>query len=295
MKGKRILIVGGSGYLGRHLRPFFQADNQVVITGTRDVADEHYLRLDFNDKTTFGSLSGKFFDVVLVLASTITGIGSRSPAHADVKNNVMAYAEFLEYLLTERLTERLVYISSMTVYGIDNEIPVKETALCKPFHAYGLSKHLGEQLTEFVCRNSSVSGLVLRIPGIYGGDRNGGLIYNVITKCIAGEDVTLSFAGMGYWETIEINDLVQNIGRLLENYPWQEAYDVVNVSYGEPTNPVDTVHYIKEKIGSASIVSTDGGDSLPEFYLDNGKLRGYIADLPSFKKSLDNYIARFTK
>ncbi len=294
MKGKRILIVGGSGYLGRHLAPVFRRDNEVVITGTRDIADEHYLRLNFNDKTTFGVLSGRSFDMVLVLASTITGIGSRSPAHADVKNNVMAYADFLDYLQAECLTERLVYVSSMTVYGIDNEIPVKEAGLCAPFHSYGLSKHLAEQLTEFVCRNSSIKGLILRIPGIYGGDRNGGLIYNVISKCIASEDITLSLAGMGYWETIEINDLVQNIYGLLGNYPWQEPCEVINVSYGEPTNSVDTVYYIKEKIGSANAVTTDIGDALPEFYLDNSKLRGYVVDIPSFKKSLDKYIVRFT-
>jgi nucleoside-diphosphate-sugar epimerase len=45
---KKILLVGGTGYLGRHLlRQLEQEGSEVFITGTRDLQQESYFQINF--------------------------------------------------------------------------------------------------------------------------------------------------------------------------------------------------------------------------------------------------------
>jgi UDP-glucose 4-epimerase len=295
MSKSKILLVGGNGYLGRHLANILSQSCDLFITGTKQSELPNYFTLDFDNKDSFSALAGHNFNLIIILASKITGIGSLNLSNEDIHTNAFAYARFLQFISENKLTDKIVYISSMTVYGADNSSPVHEEANIAPLSVYGLSKQLAENITSFYCNNTGIKGVTIRPPGIYGGDRNGGYIYNTIRKCQANEEITLSSKGLGYWESIEVNDLSTLIVDLLNSYTWSKQYDMFNVAYGEPTDFYKTAFLIKELTNSSSNIIIEGEKGYQEFYMSNQKLKELVDVTCSFKHSLHQYILKLEK
>ena len=67
---KKILLVGGSGYLGNQLNMLLEQDFEVYITGTKDIKQLNYFQIDYSKPSTFGVLKNKKFDFVFIGSCT---------------------------------------------------------------------------------------------------------------------------------------------------------------------------------------------------------------------------------
>ncbi len=293
MRNYKLLIVGGTGYLGRHLRKILGNDCGIFFTGTKSIEAENYIYIDFKNPSSFETLKGVFFEKILILSASISGIGHSSLASKDIDVNTFAYATFLEFIKINSICEKIIYISSMTVYGSRNCLPVLESASLSPVHSYGLSKRIAEQFTEFVCNTSPIKGLVVRLPGLYGGDRESGFIYNAIKTCLCNRPLVIDINGLKYWEAIEVNDASIAICELMNTHSWDASCDVYNISYGEQFDIFKTARLIKYTTNSTSDIVVKGLNSYEDFFLDNRKLKSVINFNKSFIGSLNKYINKF--
>lgn len=181
----------------------------------------------------------------------------------------------------------------MTVYDSSNCLPVIESASLSPVHSYGLSKRIAEQFTEFVCNTSPIRGLIVRLPGLYGGDRESGFIYNAIKTCLCNRPLVIDINGLKYWETIEVNDASVAISELMNAHSWDTSCDVYNISYGEQFDIFKTARLIKQITNSTSDIVVEGLNKYEDFFLDNQKLKSVINFNKSFISSLNIYINEF--
>ncbi|MEM9681364.1 MAG: hypothetical protein AAF901_13660, partial [Bacteroidota bacterium] len=134
------------------------------------------------------------------------------------------------------------------------------------------------------------NGVVWRIPGIFGGARTNGFIYNVIQKIVSGETVPLKTAGLGYWEAMYVNDLVSLMSEFILNYNWVKPFDIFNIAYGEETDLVKTATYISNKLGRPEAIKKVGEKDYVRLYMCNDKLKSVVAVPYSYYKSLDRYM-----
>jgi nucleoside-diphosphate-sugar epimerase len=150
-----------------------------------------------------------------------------------------------------------------------------------------LSKVLAEEITDFYCVRNKVSGLILRIPGIYGGNRKSGFIFSTLTKLYSNEDININTNVLGYWETIHVSDLSNLIINLINKYSWPNGCEVINISYGEETDIYETAKILKERINSKSeIILLDPIDYV-RFYLSNYKLKQFINVPYNYNETLE--------
>ncbi len=192
----RILIVGNRSYLGLHLQN--KLKNSFSIIGTSRNANSSEKYIDFNNPNSFGSLINETFDIVLILASEVSGLESNSLNHLTFETNVIGYSRFLEHLIDNNNIKHVVFTSSMTVYNSAvGNIEENADTSCPP-HIYGLSKKIGEEITTFKCFKNKIPFLCLRLPGIYGGNRNDGLIYNSIIKLKKNETLNIDLSNLIY-------------------------------------------------------------------------------------------------
>ena len=113
--------------MGRHLSDRLLRDGiYVAITGFENSNEPNYYRIDFGNPETFSSIGGQQFDTILILASKLQSLGTCRLDHPDLETNVLGLGHFLEYVKRNVNSNKLVYISSMTVYCPDNESPVEE-------------------------------------------------------------------------------------------------------------------------------------------------------------------------
>ena len=172
----------------------------------------------------------------------------------------------------------------MTVYSDKNTSPVLESSELKPLHTYGLSKVYAESLIKYYDFRS----LIIRIPGIYGGNRQSGLIYNTINKLKKDEAMEIDTENLGYWEIMHIDDMLYLFFALMQQYTFKSKFDIFNISYGEKTDIIETVHFIANELSSNSKICIE--KKYQDLYLSNQKISIFSQPLFSFNSRLKKYI-----
>ena len=72
----KALLIGGSGYLGRHLQEEFSSNWEVFFTSRKTNQAANCIQLDLNDSSTFENLLGRNFDLAVILVAQINGLQS---------------------------------------------------------------------------------------------------------------------------------------------------------------------------------------------------------------------------
>lgn len=179
MKVKQnILVTGGAGFIGSCLtsRLIDEGCNVVVIdnlsTGFESNIPQQaeFLKLDISKEDFINKLPRIRFDYVFHLAAQSSGeISFEDPAY-DVKTNVMGTLLLLNWAI-ERRVKKFIYTSSMSIYGDDQDLPVKETAPPRPLSFYGVGKLASEKYIDiFIKKSLPVTSL--RLFNVYGPGQN---------------------------------------------------------------------------------------------------------------------------
>jgi nucleoside-diphosphate-sugar epimerase len=293
MKIKNILLIGGSGYIGSHLIDFLK-DYEIYVTTHEDIFDSSkYILFNVNKKETYKNLLIKDLDLIVYLGSLIKGLDTHKISKEIINTNSFNYLNFLQFLVDHKVCTKFIYFSSMTVYGIDHNIPVTENSVLCPINIYGLSKLFAEFSTAFFSSGYNLNSVIFRIPGVFGGERKSGFIYNTIIRSIRNEDIIIAPSGLGFWETIEITDLSKIISSFIKSYSWQNKYDVFNIGYGRCIDIIECAKYIKSKLKSSSEIIIKGEKNYVDFFLSNEKIRKIVKCDYDFKLSLNRYIKSF--
>lgn len=289
---KNILLVGGTGYLGRHLSVYLEKSGlEIFISGSRKSNQENYFLIDFEDSESYNSLNFSKFDLIVILAAKLNCITSTDLSHPDLTVNTTGYGTFLQYVKSHELTSKIVYISSMTVYAPPEQLPVREFDRIGPVSTYGLSKYIGECLTRFLVSSSDIGSVILRLPGIYGGDKKSGFIYNTVWHMKNRLPLQLSTNALVYWETIHIDDLCEMLTSFIKTYKWKLKYEEFNVCYGMETDFYETFQFIKNETNNQTVDITELKRGYQSFYLSNSKLKETIPVKEDYFGKLKEYIA----
>jgi len=176
---KKILVTGGTGYIGSHtVVELQQAGYDVVIidnlsnsnadvlegitriTGKRPVFD----KLDCTDFNAMKALFRKYsFDgIIHFAASKAVGESVQKPL-TYYRNNLVSLINLLE-LMPENDVKGIVFSSSCTVYGEPDMNPIDETAPIKPAASpYGNTKQINEEIIQdFIHSGAPVKSIILR-------------------------------------------------------------------------------------------------------------------------------------
>jgi UDP-glucose 4-epimerase len=148
----RVLVTGGAGFIGSHLaeRLVGIGHHVVVIdseaTGRRkDVPEGADYRP--GDVTRVADLEDAFgvgLDAVAHIAGQVSLIRSFTDPLVDLRTNLEGTVNVLGCCLRHRVP-RLLYASSMTVYGHNGTLPTTEDTPCAPVSYYGITKYAAER------------------------------------------------------------------------------------------------------------------------------------------------------
>lgn len=286
----KILLVGGTGYIGNHFHKNFNKNKfKTYITGTSDKTDDSYYYIDFNNPDTFQKIKNLKFDLVILLTASLNSLNTINLTHNDLYFNSITYSNFLQFLIDNKITSKIIYMSSMTVYDENGISPIKEENKTLPPNLYGLSKLLAENITQFACQNNPLSGAILRTPGVYGGERNGGIIYNSIKELKNGNLLNYDFQDLKYWETINIDDLMKWVELFITNYSWDKKIEIFNICYGQKMDIEQTLSFISNSISHKGVKINNPPK---EFYMSNNKINTIVNLQIDSYLSLENYLKR---
>lgn len=154
---KRILVVGGAGYIGSHMVLALEAAGYAVTTldnlstGHRDaVLAGDFVEGDLADRDTLARVfAGDAYDGVMhFAASSLVGESMQRPDKY-YRNNVSGTQNLLDSMRAHGVNH-FILSSTAATFGEPIRVPIDETHPQRPINPYGRSKYMVEQiLTDY--------------------------------------------------------------------------------------------------------------------------------------------------
>ena len=170
IKNKKILIIGGYGFIGKNLYGRLKKTNKVLRFGKTNKATKK-INLKNLKKIKYN------FDIIFYCAGSGTVALSKTNPREDYYRNVISVKETLKYINFLSNKPDLIFVSSAAVYG--NSIKNKKL---KPISNYGKNKLLAEKAVIKFCKKEKIRSIILRFFSIYGPGLKKQLIWDAINK-----------------------------------------------------------------------------------------------------------------
>ena len=296
----KILITGGSGFIGSHLTARLVKDgHKIAITTKYDSVYENIRLFKIWKKI-------KVIECYLRYSNSINKINDFGPdiifhlaAYNDVKGSFSNYNEALEsnLIATSNLLENIkkykqfIYISTSEIYGYQkNNVIFSEKLQPHPISPYSIGKYSGELYAQMHMKHMKKPIKILRPFNVFGETQsNKAVIPELIEKFINNETVKIT-KGV---QTREFNYVGNTVNLIIQASKEKRFFNnIVNISDGNEITIKELAKKIKELTKSKSKLIVGGlKERKTEIYKMKAsvkKMKLYIPNvkLISFKEGL---------
>lgn len=214
----RILVTGGTGYLGTHVRRFFGADDFSRRSGL-DVTSPEDVKLIAE------------YDVVIHLAAYL----DKDPAAADrcFHTNVEGTVNVIKNLAPNSV---LIYASTKDVYGANAgtfpQVPETCPTLYLGQSALEWSKLIGERYLEYYARERNVRLCIFRMSTVYARPSDGnenGFVTHYVESVKHGWPIRFPLAGQPVRDILHVDDFGRACQAFIDS---PQVYGLYNLGGG---------------------------------------------------------------
>jgi UDP-glucose 4-epimerase len=223
-EGGQHLILGGSGFVGRHVALMLARLGHRVIIASRNppnfefpvdvIQQVKWMKFDLANPDWETLLS----DVVTIhhgVWTTIPATANANPAD-DLSVNVISLIGLLEALCRKVNPPNLIFISSGgTVYGKLRYLPAHEDHALMPISAYGVSKASAEFYLGYYRAIHGLDCRIVRLSNPFGGGQNfargQGAVTTFLHHALIGKTITIWGDGEIVRDYIHISDAAAGI------------------------------------------------------------------------------------
>lgn len=246
---KRVLVTGGAGFIGSHIVAHLIESGHHAIaldnesTGNRaDVhPDAEYIRADVRDTDVLDQVFASGVDTVMHIAGQASIRLSYQDPHADLNVNTVGTINILQACIKYRVP-RLLFASSMTIYGDNGIVPTPETAPPSPVSYYAVTKYAAERYVHLTAARPDLETPLnvtsFRMFNVYGERQSltnsyQGVLAIFIGNAMRGEPIRIDSDGEQSRDFVYVSDVAR---------AWVDAMDmpstygqVINLGTGQPT------------------------------------------------------------
>lgn len=180
--GERILLTGGSGFIGSHLIAACPGIHYLLL----DIASPEnlpagckFIKADVRDHQAMAAVfEANQFDSIIHLAAAHKDFGIDQEEYFSVNEGG---TEVVCQLATEFGVKKMVFFSSVAVYGDSNE-PTNDQSIPNPTSNYGASKLAAEKLVIDWQRESPENTAIIIRPALVYGEGNVANMFRLIDQ-----------------------------------------------------------------------------------------------------------------
>lgn len=293
---RKILVLGGNGFIGRNLCDYLLAEGEEVYSFDMSYPTEkkegiHYLEGDFFDDYTLKNII-KDMDVIY------HGICTLNPGNSNDKCLLGYERDFVQtaklcYLLKDTATKMIFLSSGGTVYGNQMVQPITENAVPVPINHYGNLKLCIENTIRTFNFQAHKHMLIARIANPYGPGQDYlkgvGFIDAAIKKAIHGEVTEIWGDGENVRDYIYITDVCRML-YVLASY--EGDYTVFNLSSGKGVSQNEIIEIVSSHYPENQVLYTEARTvDAKKMILDNSRIREIDDfELIDIQQGIRNYI-----
>lgn len=286
---KKILLVGGAGFIGHNLAVFLKKkgfsiliiDNlkvnniEFVKKKIKDIKKRKLylnfinerLRLikknkiqlkkyDAKNKNKIQKIVENYNPDVLIHLAAVShdGKSNKNPELA-FKNSFNTLFNSLESVKNLKKTH-FIYLSSSMVFGTFKKKIVTETEECNPIGIYGSLKFSGELLVKSYFNVFGLDYTIIRPSALY-GERciSNRVIQIFLEKAFENKKITINGDGKEKLDFTYILDFCEGIYKAIINKK-KSKNQIFNITYGNARSLIEVKNLIKKKFNSQEFINT---------------------------------------
>lgn len=323
MNSKKILLVGGCGFIGHNLALLLKikghdvivadslsvnnilsfADHEVknkklytsILNSRIELLNESNISFTVQDARDYHAISKLYAsiepDIIIHLAAVSHASKSNKDPHSTFDHSLRTLENTLDFAKNKKI--HVIYISSSMVYG-DFETPeVDENSKCNPIGIYGSLKLAGEFIVKSYNQVFGIPYTIIRPSALYGErcvSRRVGQIF--IENAIQNEDVIINGDGEETLDFTYIEDLVQGIASCCDCE--KAKNETFNITYGQARKVNELASILKKEFPNVKIIYKEKEKFMPERgTLKNNKAKKLIGFHPTYsiEEGYPRYIA----
>lgn len=325
IKGKRIAIIGGAGFIGHNMALemkaqgadvhvvdglnvnsmlFLYSDNcpieekhfyRNMITSRLDLLESANIPVHIQDAREYHGLSKTLKkiepQIIVHLAAVSHANRSNKDPYTTFDHSLRTLENALDYARGVKL-EQFVYYSSSMVYGNFTSGEVTEETECNPIGIYGALKFSGEKLVIAYNQVFDLPYTIVRPSALYGErciSRRVNQIF--IEKAFENETIQINGDGSDTLDFTYIKDLVQ--GTILAIEKEEGKNEIFNITYGAARSLAEVVDILSTQFTDMKVEYLPKDRLMPDrgtLCVDKAKkLLGYSPNYP-IEKGLIDYV-----
>ena len=279
---KKILIVGGCGFIGHNLalelkkvghEPYVV--DSLAINNINSIEDTEFENkelytsilkkriqllkdnkiflkvIDARDHHATSSCYAEFNpDIIIHLAAVSHANKSNKDPKSTFDHSLRTLENTLDFAKRKKI--HTIYLSSSMVYGEFNNKNVSEDHICKPIGIYGTLKLAGELMLKAYKQVFETPYTIIRPSALYGErcvSRRVGQIF--IENALQNKEIFVNGTGEDKLDFTYIDDLVSGIKLVCENEAAKN--ETFNITYGHGRRINDLLEIIKSEFPKTSV------------------------------------------
>ena len=293
MKNKKILLVGGCGFIGHNLALYLKkldaqpvivdslsvnnilsfADNEIknkklytsILNSRIDLLNSNEIKLIIQDARDYHLVSKIYNDIdpdiIIHLAAVSHANKSNKDPHSTFDHSLRTLENTLDYARIKKT--HVIYMSSSMVYGDFNSTDVNEETVCKPIGIYGTLKLSGELLLKSYKQVFDLPYTIIRPSALYGErcvSRRVGQIF--IENAIQNLDIAINGDGEDELDFTYIEDLVNGISLCCSNE--KAINQTFNLTFGRSKKINDLVKILINEFPNVKVLYKEKEKFMPE-------------------------------
>ncbi|MFN5346547.1 MAG: UDP-glucose 4-epimerase GalE [Bacteroidota bacterium] len=282
----RILITGGTGYIGSHTAvELIEKDYEVLIIDNLSNSYEEvinsiekitgkrpaFFNIDLTDKSAVDSFfKENTVDAVIHFAAYKSVGESVSHPSMYYRNNINSLLNVADACKENGIT-KFVYSSSCSVYGEPDTLPIDENAIIKPAESpYANTKKIGEDILRDISKSTTLNTIALRYFNPVGAHESALIgeypvgtplnLFPVITQSAIGKRGPITVFGNNYntndgscvRDYIHVVDIARAhviaIERLLNNTT-SDNFEIFNLGTGKGLTVLEVINAFEKHSG----------------------------------------------
>lgn len=272
-KYQKISITGASGFIGRNLLKILNERGYAISV------------LDFDDTGTYPNginvvkgdlLIGEGIDEFLDGSDVLVHLaGQVLPGKTSMEEGNVKMTESLVSKLGGHSVKKIVFSSTVAVYGSSTNRVFRESDECHPDTEYGSSKLKAEKIIKDWGKKNGNQYAILRFFSIYGSGNKKGVVFNLCNDFINKGEVRIYGDGSQKRDLVYVEDaaraLALTVSRNLEG--------IYNVGTGKNYSILDLVSMLEKISGKKCKIVFKKQDK--------SKVGGIFFSVEKFKKKIE--------
>lgn len=184
MKNKNICVVGGAGFVGRHLLEILKESNNLMVVDVGSFNTKPYLHHLLNKdhysdflKDGYHVFKNNKYDYIFYLAGNSSVSKSAEDPIYDLQQSLFPLLNLLE--IVKNKPTNFIFASSAACYG-----EMEKKKISYPVSPYGITKTAAENYLRYYHKNYNLPVLICRFFSLYGEYNKRQVVFDTVKRLL---------------------------------------------------------------------------------------------------------------